>query len=71
MDFIEGLSSSNGCSIILVVVDRFTKYSHFFSLKTPFSVTSIAQLFLNNIVNLHGVPKTIMSDRDKLFTSNF
>jgi hypothetical protein len=71
MDFIEGLPPSNGCSIILVIVDRFTKYSHFFALKHPFSVVSIAQLFLDNIVKLHGVPKTIMSDRDMLFTNTF
>jgi hypothetical protein len=71
MNFIEGLPPSNGHSIILVVVDRFAKYGHFFALKHPFSATSIAQLFLDNIVKLHGVPKTIVSDRDKLFISNF
>jgi hypothetical protein len=54
-----------------VVVDRFTKYDHFFALKHPFSDASVAQLFLDNIVKLHGVLKTIVSNRDKLFTSNF
>jgi hypothetical protein len=67
MDFIEALPSSNGYKTILVIVDRFTKYSHFFRLKHPFSVASIAQLFLDNIIKLHGVPKSIVSDMDKIF----
>jgi hypothetical protein len=71
LDFIEGLPNSNGYSVILVIVDRFTKYSHFFPLKHPFSAVLMAQLFLDNIVKLHGVPKSIVSDRDKIFTSAF
>jgi hypothetical protein len=42
-----------------------------FPLKHPFSAASIAQLFLDNVVMLHGVPKTIATDRDKIFTSHF
>jgi hypothetical protein len=52
-------------------VDRFTKYDHFFPVKHPYSAASIAQLFLDNIVKLHGVPKSIVLDRDKVFTSSF
>jgi hypothetical protein len=71
MDFIEGLPLSSGYSVILVVVDKLTKYSHFLPVKHPYSVGSIAQQFLNNIVKLHGVPKTIVCDKEKVFTSFF
>jgi hypothetical protein len=71
MDFIESLPVSNGMSVILVIVDRFTKCSHFIAIKHPYTATSIAQIFLDNIVRLHGIPKSIVSDRDKIFTSNF
>jgi hypothetical protein len=71
MDFIEGLPLSNGFSAILVVVDRFTKYSHFVPIKHPYLVASIAQVFMDHIVKLHGIPKSIVCDHDKVFTSLF
>ncbi len=71
MDFIEQLPKSNGKDTILVVVCRFTKYGHFLPLAHPFSASSIAKLFLDNIYKLHGAPISIVSDRDKLFTSLF
>jgi hypothetical protein len=71
MDFIEGLPNSSGFSVIMVVVDRFTKYSHFYPLKCPYTAASVAVTFLNQVVKLHGLPKSIVSDRDKVFTSNF
>jgi hypothetical protein len=71
MDFIEALPKCEGYSMILVVVDRFTKYAHFLPLKHPYTATSVAQLFFSNIVKLHGLPKTIVSDRDKVFASAF
>jgi hypothetical protein len=71
MDFIEGLPNSNGHTIILVIVDRFTKYSHFYPIKHPFTASTIAQVFMDNIVKLHGIPKSIVSDRDEVFTSSF
>jgi hypothetical protein len=71
MDFIDGLPKSEGYSIILVVVGRFTKYAHFIPLKLPYSAMSVAHAFFNNIVKLHGLPKTIVSNRDRVFTSNF
>jgi hypothetical protein len=71
MDFIEGLPVSNGQSVILVVVDRFTKYAHFFALKHPYTAASVASVFLNNVVKLYGLPKSIVSYRDKVFTSAF
>lgn len=71
MDFIEGLPLSEGSNTILVIVDRFTKYGHFLSLRHPFTAQGVANLVLDQIVSLHGVPKTIVSDRDKIFTSTF
>jgi hypothetical protein len=71
MDFVEELPKSEGCDVILVVVDRFSKYAHFFALKHPFSAHSVAKVMLDNIVKLHGVPKSIVSDRDRIFMSNF
>lgn len=71
MDFIEGLPVSESCDTILVVVDRFTKYAHFLALKHPFSANTVAKLVMDQVVKLHGMPKTIVSDRDKVFTSVF
>ena len=71
MDFVEGLPKSEHKNLILVVVDRFTKYAHFIPLKHPFSAPVVAKAFLHTLVNLHGPPHTIVSDRDKIFTSHF
>jgi hypothetical protein len=71
LDFIEGLPSSYHYDTILVVIDKLTKYGHFIPLKHPFSATSIVRLFLDNVYRLHGLPKVIISDRDKVFTSTF
>jgi hypothetical protein len=71
MDFITGLPMSYGYTTILVVIDRLTKYTHFFPMKSDYSSKSVAEIFMNNIVKLHGMPKSIVSDRDKVFTSSF
>lgn len=71
MDFIEGLPKSNQYTIIMVVVDRLTKYAHFIPLSHPYSATKIANLFSQNIMKLHGLPDSIVSDRDPTFTSKF
>lgn len=70
MDFIEGLPKSNGKEVILVVVDRFTKYAHFIPLAHLYTVHSVAQAFMENVFKLHGPPISIVTDRDMIFTSN-
>ena len=56
---------------IWVVVDRLTKFAHFLPIREKFSPQKLAELFMNHIVSLHGVPVPIISDRDPRFTSRF
>lgn len=71
MDFITNLPSSANKTVIWVVVDCLTKFAHFVSLPTHFSAQYLASVFLAEIYRLHGVPKTIVSDRDRIFISKF
>jgi transposase InsO family protein len=71
MDFIEGLPKSQGYNVILIVVDILSKYAHFIALKHPYTAHSIAQTFMDNIVKLHGLPNSIITDRDTVFLSAF
>lgn len=70
MDFIEGLSKVNGKSVILTVVDRFSKYTHFIALGHPYTTAFVARTFFDGIVRLHGFPSSIVSDRDLVFTGH-
>lgn len=71
MDFIDGLPSSLGKSVIFVVVDLLTKAAHFMTLQHPYTALTVAQAFLDNVFKLHGCPKSIVSDRDLVFLSDF
>ena len=70
MDFITELRKSEGYDIILVVIDRLTKMSHFIPCRNSLDARQFAQLFLKEIVRLHGIPKDIITDRGSLFTSD-
>lgn len=67
MDFIDGLPLSFSESVIFVVVDRLSKAAHFITLSHPYTALSIAQAFLDTVFRLHGLPRTIVSDRDAFF----
>lgn len=71
MDFIEGLPRSSAANCIMVIIDGFSKFAHFVPLLHPFSAQQVAQLFLDNVYRLHGMPTHIVSDRDRIFTSTF
>jgi hypothetical protein len=73
MDFVEGFPKvgGGGKSVILTVVDRFSKFAHFIPLGHPYSVASVARAFFVDIVRLHGLPCSIVSDQDVVFISNF
>lgn len=71
LDFVEGLPKSARHDTILVIIDKFSKYDHFLALAHPYTTASIAQLFVDHIYKLHGLPNVIIFDRDKVFTSAF
>jgi hypothetical protein len=70
MDFVEGLSRVHGKSVILTVVDRFSKYAHFIALNHPYTAATFARAFFEAVVRLHGIPSSIVSDQDLVFTSH-
>jgi len=72
MDFIVGLPrSQKGHDSIWVIVDRLTKVAHFILMKIAYTTDKLADLYIDNILHLHGAPKTIVSDRGPQFIANF
>lgn len=69
LDFVEGLPRSGAYNSILVVVDKYSKFAHFVPLKHPFTALIVARAYLDNIYRLHGLPASLISDRDRVFTS--
>jgi hypothetical protein len=72
MDFIVGLPrTAKGYDSIWVIVDRLTKIAHFLPVRVKYTVATCAELYIARILSLHGVPKTIVSDRGPQFVSKF
>jgi hypothetical protein len=71
MDFITGLPRTNKQhDSIMVMVEKLTKAAHFVLVKTTHTVANIAEIFMKEIARLHGIPRTVVSDKDTKFTSN-
>ena len=72
MDFVSRLPRSRkGHDAIWVIVDRMTKSTHSLPIRMNYSLDQLAQLYVDEIVRLHGEPTSIVSDRDPRFTSLF
>lgn len=71
LDFVTGLPLVKGQSVIIVVVDRLSKYCHLGALPANYSANTVADFFAKQIIRLHGVPTKIIFDRDKIFLSRF
>jgi transposase InsO family protein len=76
MDFVTDLPESKGSTTIvynaiLVAVDRLTKYTYFIPCRKDFDAPQVAELVIDRIIRAHGVPRVFITDRDKIFTSNF
>jgi len=71
MDFVEGLPKSHLKLVVFVVVNRLTKYVHFIPLSHPYTTAKVANLFMQFVFKLHGMPSTIVSDGDLVFASKF
>ena len=77
MNFITKLPKSTNSAIgdkydlILVMVDKLTKYSHIIACKEKFTAKQLGYIVLNRLIRYHDIPKELTSDKDKLFTSNY
>jgi len=77
MDFVTQLPISKDpvtgytYDTIFVVVDRFTKYAEMIAFRHSYTAEQLAHVFKDRIIRYHGIPESIISDRDKLFTSNY
>jgi len=71
LDVIEGFPKSFGKEVIFVVVDKFSKYTHFASLSHPHLAIDVAQTYFDHVFKLHVWPQSIISDRDKVFLGDF
>ncbi|GJP71568.1 hypothetical protein CLOP_g2389 [Closterium sp. NIES-67] len=72
LDFISGLpTTTSGHDAILVVIDKFSKMGHFIPTHTTARTEETAQLFVRYIISQHGIPTTLISNRDPKFTSKF
>ena len=71
MDFITDLPKSGNKLVIMVVVDLLSKYANFYIVQHPFTASTVAQIFIEQVFKLHGMSHSIVSDCNPTFTSNF
>ena len=72
MDFVSGFPrTARGHNAVWVIVDRLTKSAHFLGMKTTDTTETLSQLYIREVVRLHGVPLSIVSDRDSRFVARF
>ena len=72
MDFVSGPPfTQRKHDFVWVIVDRLTKFAHFITVRIDYSMDRLAELYVDEIVRLHGVPFSIVSDRDPRFTLRF
>ena len=72
MDFVVGLPrTQQGHDAVWVIIDRLTKSAHFLPVKVSYSLDKLAEVYIREVVRLHGVPFSIVSYRDPRFTSRF
>jgi hypothetical protein len=71
MDFVGPFPLVDNFNYVWVILCRLTSLVHFIPLRTTTTASQLALLFMNHIVRLHGLPETIVSDRDPKFTSLF
>ena len=71
MDFIVGLPKLRNKYVIMVVVDRLSKYAHLCALQHPFTASMVDHVFMDHFFKIHDIPHSIVSDRDPNFTNNF
>ena len=72
MDFVVWLPlTGRKHDLVWVMVDRLTKSAHFLPVRTDYSLDKLAELYIEEIVRLHGIPLSIILDRDLRFTSRF
>jgi hypothetical protein len=71
MDFVEGFPHVNGKTVVLIVVNCFSKYTHFLPLSHLYTATTVTRVFFDNIMRLHGMPSSIVSDCNPVFMSKF
>ena len=73
MKFLKSENSPINCQYesIIIIINKFTKYCHFISFNKTYNIKQLEHVFINRIIRYHGIPKAIISDKNKLFTSNY
>lgn len=67
MDIIESLTKVHAKSVVLMVVDLFSKYAHFITFGHTYTALSVVLMFFNEVIRLHGIPNSIIMDHDPIF----